>query len=81
MRGYPLVFPRTLARQVKQMHEPASFKLSTEDTLTSHWSFTWRNNMADESKESCSFHDMGLDDRLVKVNVIPVVEVNQECLL
>ena len=37
--------------------------------------------MADESKESCSFHDMGLDDRLVKVNVIPVVEVNQECLL
>ena len=37
--------------------------------------------MADESKKSCSFHEMGLDDRLVKVNVIPVVGVSQECFL
>lgn len=39
-------------------------------------SFTWKNNMADETKESCSFHEMGLDDRLVKVKVILVNHIN-----
>lgn len=34
-------------------------------------------NMADETQESCSFHEMGLDDRLVKVSIILTVEIKQ----
>lgn len=34
-------------------------------------------NMADETNESCSFHEMGLDDRLVKVNYILVIKIDQ----
>lgn len=36
-------------------------------------------NMADETNESCSFHEMGLDDRLVKVNYILVIKIDQNC--
>ena len=31
--------------------------------------------MADDSGESCSFHEMGLDDRLVKVNNILAIKI------
>lgn len=34
-------------------------------------------NMADETHESCSFHEMGLDDRLVKVNIVLEIEIDQ----
>ena len=43
-------------------------------------SFNVQNiNMADETNESCSFHEMGLDDRLVKVNYILVIKIDQNC--
>ena len=34
--------------------------------------------MADETQESCSFHEMGLDDRLVKVNIILPIKIMQK---
>ena len=36
-------------------------------------------NMADETTESCSFHEMGLDDRLVKVNYIIGIQIDRNC--
>lgn len=34
-------------------------------------------NMADETHESCCFHEMGLDDRLVKVNIVLEIKIDQ----
>lgn len=66
-----MVFSASL-RQVHGNMSPRGKKLAVQpvNKLVHARKFTWKNNMADETQEVCSFHEMSLDDRLIKVNSI-----------
>lgn len=70
-----------LLRQVKNARaEPANNEENFCRYMRAHFVSRAKNiNMADETNESCSFHEMGLDDRLVKVNYILVIKIDQNC--
>ena len=67
----------------KEKVEPANSEDNFLETHARAFRFTCKIvqniNMADETTESCSFHEMGLDDRLVKVNYILGIQIDRNC--
>ena len=66
-----MVFSASL-RQVRGNMSPQGQRIAVQpvNRLVHARRFTWKNKMADGTQEVCSFHEMSLDDRLIKVNSI-----------